>query len=263
MHGNAVVPSFLSMYPKNMFEELIIENVGSVYINTQANLLAMMKLTFTRYGGWSTVKGDRNYYDLMKFPNFTTRPLVHTGIYTAKESRAERVGWGRVAHELTDDFYKEFLVARMKNWDVLAHLQQVFEADETLSFKQCCAQLLRKMTKLENEEASMTHVIQKLAIASAGPVKGASTLDTSAFQYEVQAAQSSAESVCFNCDRPGHFKNRCPYPLRTGGGLRSGQPMQYRPQYQRQIMTHSLQNFETGRDPIHPIHCHLRCRRHR
>ena len=152
MHGNAVVPSFLSMYPKNMFEELIIENVGSVYINTQANLFAMMKLTFTCYGGWSTVKGDRNYYDLMKFPNFTTRPLVHTGIYTAKESRAERVGWGQVAHVLTDDFYKEFLVARMKNWDVLAHLQQVFEADKTLSFEQSCAQLLRKMTKLENKK---------------------------------------------------------------------------------------------------------------
>ena len=115
MHSNAVVPSYLSMYPKNMFEELIIENVGSVYINTQANLFAMMQLTFNRYGGWSTVKGDHNYYELMKFQNFTTRPLVHSGIYTAKESRAERVGWGQMAHELGDDFYKEFLVARMKN----------------------------------------------------------------------------------------------------------------------------------------------------
>ena len=46
----------------------------------------------------------------------------------------------------------EFMVARMKNWDVLAHLQQVFEADKTLSFEQSCAQLLRKMTKLENKK---------------------------------------------------------------------------------------------------------------
>jgi len=158
MHGNAVVPSYLSMYPKNMFEELVIENVGSVYVNTQDNLFHMMQLTLNRYGGWSTVKGDRNYYELMKFPNFTTRPLVHTGIYTAKESRTERVGWGQMAHELGDEFYKDCLVARMKNWDVLAHLQQVFESDERMTFDQC------KMTKLENDESSMTHVIQKLAL---------------------------------------------------------------------------------------------------
>ena len=219
---NVVVPAFLSMLDKEMYEELVIVNVRDVNISTQENLFDMMQVVFMRYGGWNFNKGDRNYWDTMAIPNMTTRALVHSGLVAVKEKKSEREGWNNREQFYPDSFYKTWLLSRMKNWAVISHLMHTFEEDSDITFDEMCARLLAKMARERDEESSMSHKIREMAASNS------ISSDTSSFRYEGNhgavkdpqyafaatqlAGRSNTARKCYNCHQVGHMSSQCTQP---------------------------------------------------
>ena len=77
----------------------------------------------------------------------------------------EREGWDDVAQLYPETFYKTWLISRMKNWDVLAHVKSAFEEDDTLTCAQMRVKLMKKMSREKEEQHNMSNKLRELTVA--------------------------------------------------------------------------------------------------
>ena len=70
------------------------------------------------YGGWTDIKGQRNFNEMTIIPDFTSVQTVQSGLLKIDALRLERDGWGHAPAIYDDAFYRIWLLKRMRAWPV-------------------------------------------------------------------------------------------------------------------------------------------------
>ena len=190
-----MVPAFLRMLPLVLYNELALLVDEELTVSTQVNLFHMMGIFFANYGGWTKKKGEANFLALKDVPSFKRIEDVLTALTIVKEKRLERDNWDNNVETYNDAWYKDWLTDRMKDWDQLHHLYSVIMEDEDLTFVQCQAKILKKMSQLRDSESDANSIASRLAASRI--TVAVSPLDSRSYQYEISAAtaQNSEETT--------------------------------------------------------------------
>lgn len=124
------------------FLELTVEDMRNA---TKTNILMIIDTLVNKYGGWTATKGQRNYFQMIAIPRFTSIETVQSGLLILKDLITERQDWGLATELLPDSHYRQWLLLRINGWNQLDFLRNTIEADVTLTFADCKRMLLAKM----------------------------------------------------------------------------------------------------------------------
>ena len=213
-------------------------------VATRGNILRMIDLLRNRYGVWSSVLGDRNYYQMKMIPKFTSIQGTQQALIDLQYLKTERDSWVEAPENIyPDSYYREWLHVRMKDWEPIKHLYNTIRANRALTFEQCKLMLLEIIT---DEIRSAQVALQEKAMLMAAlamvqspaeqsqvrqpPAWGDSTRHTEFGGDGIVATSAQAHSSqrtgytrrephrehspqpCFNCGIVDHMSYQCREP---------------------------------------------------
>ena len=71
----------------------------------KTNIISIITVLSTKYGGWSATKGQRNFFEMIAIPKFTSIDTVQSGLLQLKELVLERKSWGIEMELFPDSHY--------------------------------------------------------------------------------------------------------------------------------------------------------------
>ena len=196
----------LSLYQRTLGDSVrdYLKNHTDLDLNvaTRDNILRIIEAITTRYGSWTTEKGEANFDAMKAIPHFTSVATANRGLKLYQDLVDERITW-HARHQFDDSSSRTWLLERMSSWSVLSHLRETISGsilgDDTITYASCLLKLSQKLHDLTLQDlASKRYICTAATVALPEP----SELSVS----------FAGKSVCYNCGGVGHFCNDCTIP---------------------------------------------------
>ena len=162
------------------------------------------------YGGWTHLKGQRNYDEMTAVAVFTTVENTQSALAKLDALRLEREGWANDPAPYGDGMYRAWLLQRMRDWDILSVLRSTLILDETLTFDACRIRLnLTIADKAEQKDEAVQR--QRQIAAMAGPTghRGVNYINSSMTSFSANRVVGDTGFACYNCNMPTHAAKDC------------------------------------------------------
>ena len=165
------------------------------------------------YGGWTDIKGQRNFNEMTIIPDFTSVQTVQSGLLKIDALRLERDGWGHAPAIYDDAFYRIWLLKRMRAWPVLSILRTSLVREAALTFAQCRIQLSAVLTDEQESRDDENHRrVQQLILKDYFQQPTEPTeprIDSSVTPLFVNRMVGDPGFKCYNCDMTSHSAKDC------------------------------------------------------
>ena len=189
------------------------------------NFDLLRKEALSKYGGWTDIKGKRNYTDMLDIPNIVDIESADSAFLKLRVLIEERAGWNRKEEIYGDNFYRVWLKDHINDWSRLTPIHTQMELHEEVTFTQG-RDLVMKLVDIDREERGMhaktlEHIkLQRLKDSktiqsSTGFTFVGNSVSMSVEDFEAMSVNyqpmlnRTREGVCFKCRQPGHIAREC------------------------------------------------------
>ena len=118
------------------------------------NFDLLRKEALSKYGGWTDIKGKRNYTDMLDIPNIVDIESADSAFLKLRVLIEERAGWNRKEEIYGDNFYRVWLKDHINDWSRLTPIHTQMELHEEVTFTQG-RDLVMKLVDIDREERGM------------------------------------------------------------------------------------------------------------